>query len=151
LNDEDFLFQLGLIKETDSGRKPIVVSILLFGQDGYLRGLLPCPIIDCQRYLYKSDIQEEGRWHDRVVCEYNLVQTWSTIMEWYYRFAEVPFEVDLQTMQRKDQSVDYIAFREAIVNMLIHQDYSDHTCKPVIQHFIDLIRFWNPGDAFASV
>lgn len=151
LNDEDFLFQFGLLKETPQGRKATVASILLFGQDGYLRGLLPRPVIDCQRYLYKSGSTDQGRWHDRTVSDYNLMQSWMSIMEWYYRFAEIPFEVDPQTMQRKDQPVDYVAFREAIVNMLIHQDYSDHIRKPVIQHFTDLTRFWNPGDAFASV
>lgn len=151
LSDEDFLFQFGLVKETPKGRKPTVASILLLGQDGYLRGLLPRPVIDCQRYLYNAGSTSEGRWHDRTVCDFNLVQTWTAIMEWYYRFAEIPFEVDPKTMQRKDQPVDYVAFREAIVNMLIHQDYSDHTRKPVIQHYSDLTRFWNPGDAFASV
>ncbi len=151
LSDEDFLFQFGLLKETHSGRKPTVASILLFGNDGYLRGVLPRPVIDCQRYLYQSKSTGEGRWHDRTVCDYNLVQTWISIMEWYYRFAEIPFEVDPRTMQRKDQPVDYVAFRETIVNMLIHQDYSDHTRKPVIQHYSDLTRFWNPGDAFVSV
>ena len=112
---------------------------------------MPRPVIDCQRYLYKSEDIGLGRWHDRIVCDFNLVQTWAAIMEWYFRFAEIPFEVDPKTMQRKDQPVDYVAFREAIVNMLIHQDYSDHTRKPVIQHYSDLTRFWNPGDAFASV
>ena len=151
LNDEDFLFQFGLIKNTSKGRQPTVASILLFGEDGYLRGLIPRSLIDCQRYLYKSGSVGEGRWHDRAVCDYNLVQTWRSIMEWYYRFAEVPFEVDPKTMQRKDQPVDYVAFREAIVNMLIHQDYSDHSREPIIQHYSNLTRFWNPGDAFASV
>ena len=151
LSDEDFLFQFGLIKETKAGRKPTIASILLFGSDGYLRGLLPRPVIDCQRYLYKSNSPQKGRWHDRTVCDYNLVQTWSSVMEWYYRFAEIPFELDPQTMQRKDRPVDYIAFRESIVNILIHQDYSDHTRKPVIQLYVDLTRFWNPGDAFASI
>ena len=151
VNDEDFLFQLGLIKETRTGRKPTIASILLFGQDGYLRDILPRPIIDCQRFLYNSTSTNEGRWQDRVVCDHNLVQTWTSILEWYYRFAEIPFHVDPKTMQRKDQPVDYIAFRESIVNILIHQDYSDHTRKPVIQHFADLTRFWNPGDAFAAV
>ena len=50
--DLEFLFQLGLIKDTDKGRKPTIASILLLGQDGYLRGLLPRPVIDCQRYLF---------------------------------------------------------------------------------------------------
>ena len=151
LSDEDFLFQFGLLKETPLGRKPTIASILLFGQDGYLRGQLPRPVIDCQRYLYRSDSNDEERWHDRTVCDHNLVQSWASIIEWYYRFAEIPFEVDPKTMQRKDHPVDYVAFREAIVNMLIHQDYSDHTRKPVIQHYKDLTRFWNPGNAFASV
>ena len=151
LNDEDFLFQFGLIKETPTGRKATIASILLFGQDGYLRGLLPRPVIDCQRYLYHSGAMDGGRWHEGIVCDYNLAQTWTATIEWYYRFAEIPFGVDPKTMQRTDQPVDYVAFREAIVNMLIHQDYSDRTRKPVIQHYSDLTRFWNTGDAFASV
>jgi len=151
LSDEEFLFQFGLIKETGTGKKPTVASVLLFGQDGYVRGLLPRPIIDCQRYLYESDTSEGGRWQDRTVCDYNLMQTWTSIMEWYYRFAEIPFGIEPKTLQRKDQPVDYLVFREAIVNMLIHQDYSDLTRKPVIKHFSDLTSFWNPGDAFISI
>ncbi len=151
LTDEEFLFQFGLIRETPSGRKPTIASVLLFGQDGYLRDVLPRPVIDCQRYLYGSNSTDEGRWHDRVVCDYNLIQTWTAVLDWYYRFAEIPFDVDPKTMQRKDQPVDYLAFRESIVNILIHQDYSDQMRKPVIQHYADLTRFWNPGDAFAAV
>ncbi|MEA1969756.1 MAG: hypothetical protein U9N77_16255, partial [Thermodesulfobacteriota bacterium] len=50
-----------------------------------------------------------------------------------------------------DTPQDYIAFREAIINMLIHQDYADHSRKPAITHFNDSTRFWNPGDASAHV
>jgi ATP-dependent DNA helicase RecG len=46
---------------------------------------------------------------------------------------------------------DYIAFREAAVNVLIHQDYADHSRKAEIRHFTDQTVFWNPGDAFASL
>ncbi|MDA3917249.1 MAG: putative DNA binding domain-containing protein [Deltaproteobacteria bacterium] len=152
LDDLEFLFQIGLIKETNKGRKPTIASVLLLGQDGYLRGLLPRPVIDCQRYLFNyNDYSTEERWHDRTVCDYNLVQSWLAVVEWYYKFAEIPFEVDPKTLQRKDTPPDYIAFREAIINMLIHQDYADHSRKPAITHFNDLTRFWNPGDAFAQV
>ena len=150
LRNEDFLFQFGLIKDTPLGRKPTVASILLFGQDGYLHGILPRPVMDCQRFLYESDLIGEGRWHDRTVCEYNLIQAWTSIMDWYYRFAEVPFKIDPETMQRKDEPVGNMAFRESIINTLIHQDYADHSREPVIQHYADKTRFWNPGDAFAS-
>ena len=32
----------------------------------------------------------------------------------------------------------------------MHQDYADHTRKPVIQLFKDRMRSWNPGAAFVS-
>ena len=37
-----------------------------------------------------------------------------------------------------------------MVNLLIHQDYSDHSRKPEIRHYADQSVFWNPGDAFAA-
>ena len=41
-------------------------------------------------------------------------------------------------------------FREAAVNLLIHQDYADHCRKAVITFFLDEIQFWNPGDVFGD-
>src|SRR3989338_9951830 len=41
-------------------------------------------------------------------------------------------------------------FREAAVNLLIHQDYGDHSRKAVIKFFRDGIQFWNPGDVFGD-
>ena len=148
----EFLFQLGLLRDTKKGRKPTIASILLFGTDGYLRDILPRPVIDCQRYGFKSDAYASGeRWLDRTLCDYNLIQSLRSVLEWYWKFAEIPFEVDPKTMQRKDTPPDYIAFREAIINMLIHQDYTDHSRKAEILHFTDLTKFWNPGDAFTDV
>ncbi len=37
-----------------------------------------------------------------------------------------------------------------MVNLLIHQDYSDHSRKASIHHYTDQTVFWNPGDAFAT-
>lgn len=148
----EFLFQLGLLRETDQGRKPTKAAVLLFGEDGYFRDTLPRPAIDCQRYGFKSgDFTSGERWVDRTICDYNLVQSLRAVLDWYYKFAEIPFEIDPKTMQRRDTPPDYKAFREAIVNMLIHQDYSDHTRKAEILHFTDLTKFWNPGDAFTDI
>lgn len=36
------------------------------------------------------------------------------------------------------------------MNLLIHQDYDDHSRKAVIQFFTDGIRFWNLGDSFGD-
>jgi ATP-dependent DNA helicase RecG len=53
-------------------------------------------------------------------------------------------------LRRDDDPPDYISFREAAINLLIHQDFGDHTRVPVIRIFRDCAEFFNPGDAFAS-
>ena len=36
------------------------------------------------------------------------------------------------------------------MNLLIHQDYGDHSRKAVIKFYRDGIQFWNPGDVFGD-
>lgn len=150
-SDIDFLCEQGLIKETPQGMKASRAAILLFGRDASFRDILPRPVADCQRFGSAYGEYTPGtRWHDRVVPDYNLIRAWQTLLDWYQRIATTPFSVDPITLQRADMPPDYIAFREAVINVLIHQDYSDHCRKPEILHFTDRTVFWNPGDAFAS-
>ena len=85
---------------------------------------------------------------------WSLRQIWfrhgKTLVDRYLQHAERPFVIQPETLQRQDTPPDYIAFREAAINLLIHQDYGDHGRKPVIQFFRDRTMFWNPGDAFAT-
>lgn len=149
--DSEFLFQLGLIRETPAGRKPTHAAILLLGSDGYLRGILPRPIADCQRFGFKYGENPPGvRWLDRVVMDSNIIQAWLAFLNWYMKFSSIPFRLDPMTMERDDTPPDFVAFRESFVNVLCHQDYQDHTRKPEIRHFTDRTIFWNPGDAFAT-
>ena len=150
-SDIDFLFELGLIRETPQGRKATRAAILLFGRDALFRDILPRPVADCQRFGVAFGENSLGtRWLDRLVLDFNLIRTWQALLDWYQRFATTPFSVDPATLQRADMPPDYTAFREAVINVLIHQDYSDHSRKPEIRHFTDRTVFWNPGDAFAS-
>ena len=107
--------------------------------------------MDCQ-WIHRdwSESLQQERWADRLVVDVNLVKTWKLLVERYLQRVEKPFSVDPGTLHRKDRPPDYIVFREAAINLLIHQDYADHTRKPVIQSFGDRTLFWNPGDAFAS-
>jgi ATP-dependent DNA helicase RecG len=150
-NDIEFLFELGLIRETPQGWKASRAAILLFGRDGSFRDIMPRPVVDCQRFGSVFGEYTPGvRWDDRIVLDYNLIRAWQSLLDWYQRVATTPFRVDPATMQRTDMPPDYIAFREAVINVLIHQDYSDHSRKPEIRHFSDRTIFWNPGDAFES-
>lgn len=61
-----------------------------------------------------------------------------------------PSHFDPVTLGRRDDPPGFRVFREAAVNLLIHQDYGDHSRKGVIKFFRDGIQFWNPGDVFGD-
>ena len=92
----------------------------------------------------------DRRWTDRIVVEENLIQAWLTLFARYKQHATHPFGVDAATLRRDDDPPDDISFREAAINLLIHQDYGDHGRKALIRFFRDQTGFWNPGEAFAT-
>ncbi len=151
LSHLEFLHHWGLVVEVGDRLVPTRAAVLLFGTASAVRQLLPRPVVDWQwsRGDWSEELPEE-RWADRLVIETNLVETWKTLVERYLQRAEKPFSVDPETLRREDLPPDYLAFREAAINLLIHQDYADHGRKPVIRFFGDRALLWNPGDAFAS-
>lgn len=151
LSDNDFLTELGLLVEHKGNLLPTLASVLLLGKTSRIRQMMPRPIVDCLRYNFPQDHANIGkRWEKRVTCEFNIVESWKSIVDWYNTFADNPFSIDKDTGQRTDYPPDFTAFREAVINVLSHQDFTDQTRWPVIENFSDLTRFWNPGDAFAS-
>ncbi len=151
LSDRDFLKHWGLVVERDGEPVPTRASILLFGSGSALRQVLPRPVVDIQRIGsdYESERPAE-RWEERALVEENLMTAWRTILEQFRHLPGTAFAVDPETMQRKDRPPDYLAFREAAVNLLVHQDFGDHTRKGSILFFRDRAVFFNPGDAFAT-
>ncbi len=113
--------------------------------------MLPRPVVDWQWHRGDwSDAFDDRRWTDRLVIESNLVEAWKALHNRYLQRAETPFSLDPETLQRADRPPDYTAFREAAINLLIHQDYADHTRKATIHSYDDRTMLWNPGDAFGS-
>ena len=152
LSDIEFLNEWGFVVEANDSLVPTRAAVLLFGKGRYVRQILPRGLVDYQRIDTPFDEwSPDKRWHDRVVVEENIVQAWQVLVEKYMRLAERPFSIDTATLRRHDDPSDYISFREAAINLLIHQDYGDHTRKPVIKIFADRTVFWNPGDAFVTV
>ena len=147
----DFLLNWNYIVEQDGRLLPTRAGILLFGIGRFVRQILPRPVLDYQRIDTRFDLwTAEQRWHDRYVFEENIFQTWQGLVARYMRIAEHPFSIDPTTLRRNDDPPDYVAFREAAINLLIHQDYGDHGRKAVVKIFTDRTIFWNPGDAFAT-
>ncbi|MBK7497320.1 MAG: putative DNA binding domain-containing protein [Candidatus Omnitrophica bacterium] len=152
LSDVEFLNEWGFVVEANGTLVPTRAAVLLFGKGRYVRQTLPRGVVDYQRIDVPFDEWDPvKRWQDRVVIEENILTAWQILVEKYLRLADRPFSIDSSTLRRQDDPPDYISFREATINLLIHQDYGDHTRTPVIQIFADRTVFWNPGDAVATV
>lgn len=148
--DLDFLQHWGYIIDQGGVLLPTRASLLLFGTQPIIIKHLPRMVVDCQ-WINASFDEEllDQRWDDRLVCEDNLFNAWRLLADFYLRHAERPFRIEGEDLQRQDLPADYIAFREACINLLIHQDYGDYNRKASIRFYKDRLVLSNPGDAFA--
>lgn len=153
LSNIEFLQQMACVAEKQNQLIPTRAGILVFGTDAAFRQILKRPIVDFQVYREpKANYSAEVRWADRMtpVPEENLLKTWQALVGFYTRHADHPFAIDPGSLRRADDPPDYISFREAAINLLIHQDFGDQTRSPTIRFFRNQSEFFNPGDAFAS-
>lgn len=153
LSDAEFLQQMACIVEKQQQLVPTRAGILIFGTDAAVRQILTRPVVDFQIYREpKAAYSAEARWFDRLtpVPEENLLKTWQLILSFYSRHAEHPFSIDPGSLRRSDDPPDYVSFREAAINLLIHQDFGEQTRWPTIHFFGDQTEYFNPGDAFTS-
>ncbi|MEI8340122.1 MAG: RNA-binding domain-containing protein [Verrucomicrobiota bacterium] len=150
-DDQNFLHKWGFLVEREGRLLPTRAAILTLGADAYVRQVLPRMVVDLHLYRHNSDEYSPSvRWADRLMVEENLVKAWQGVVDFYFKHSERPFSVDAATLRRSDDPPGYIAFREAAINLLIHQDFGDHTRLPVIRFFQDCTEYYNPGDAFAT-
>ena len=150
-DDTAFLREWGFLVEREGRLLPTRAAIVVLGSGQHVRQELPRIMVDLQLYRHNAaEYAPSVRWADRVPVEANLIEAWKGILDFYLRHSEKPFAVDPTTLRRHDDPPDYISFREAAINLLIHQDFGDSTRVPVIRFFRDQAEFFNPGDALAT-
>ena len=151
VTDIEFLRERGFVAECGDRLAPTRAAVLVFGRARCVRQILPRPVIDLQFIGAGFDEwSPDRRWADRLVVEENLLQAWLALSERYFRHADRPFSRNMQTMRRNDDPPDFVCFREAAINQLIHQDYGDHGRTAFVRFYRDRTVFWNPGDSLAS-
>jgi len=154
LSDLEFLDELGLIREDSDELRPTRAAILIFGTEKSLNRILARNVVDA--FWLSSDYgvsADNGRWQDRRPAEHeslNLFEAWRVLSDRYMYWAEQPFDIDESNLHRNNETPDYIGFREATVNLLVHQDFSDHSRVPKIEFYKDVSRYWNPGDSLVA-
>jgi ATP-dependent DNA helicase RecG len=149
LSDQQYLEEVGLL--CADGRINHA-GALFFGRDRLLARIKPGGVVDFRLVRGPwSEQMPEHRWDDRELCERNLVVTLRAMVERLARLSPQPFEMEAGTARRQADSPDYRVLREALVNLLAHQDYSDQHRTAVILSYDDRVRFWNPGDSFVDI
>lgn len=141
----EFLESVGALgRNRDEGYSGLrLAGLLMFGRAEVICDAVPNYMVD---YQERPEAKAEKRWVDRLVPD----GTWSGNIYDFYRKVyqkltadlKVPFQ--LQDGQRIDDTPVHEALREALVNTLIHADYSGRVSVLVVKR-PDMFGFRNPG------
>ena len=133
--------------DRETGEEGLTLAgLLMFGQWDAIQDAAPHYFVD---YQERPEAKAELRWVDRLVPD----GTWSGNLFDFYRIVyrkltnpdnlKVPFI--LKAGQRQDDTPIHEAIREALVNTLVHADYSGRVSVLVVKR-PDMFGFRNPGD-----
>ncbi len=118
--------------------------ILLFGRDQAIRKLLARNVIDC-RARKNPDV----RWDERRESAGNVIECLKLAIDFFGRHIGID-GTTLEGLKATSGSADYIAMREGLVNLFIHQDYGDPTTVAQIEIMQDQTMFFNAGRSLVS-
>lgn len=93
-----------------------LAGVLTFGNDEVIRGVIPYFAVDV---LLR--INDTERYDDRLRISTNLIDSYSEIMAFISKYISNPFYL------KKDKRIELrnVLFREIVVNMLVHREYSN--------------------------
>lgn len=144
-DDLEFLQSVkGWRRDRQSGESGLTLAgLLMFGRWASIQDAVPHYFVD---YQERPEARAEKRWIDRLVPD----GSWSgNIFDFYRRVyrkltadLKVPFE--LKAGQRQEDTPVHEALREALVNTLVHADYSGRVSVLIVKR-PDMFGFRNPG------
>ena len=118
LTNEQLLQKAGLWKKDfATGQEGYTLAaVLLLGKDETIQQILPHYKIDA---LVRK--QNKERFDDRLYCTTNLIDAYDELMDFVAKHLSDPFY--LEGTQRR--SLRSIIFREILVNMIVHREYTN--------------------------
>ena len=120
-----------------------LAGLLMFGRWSAIQEAVPHYFLD---YQERPEAKTELRWVDRLVPD----GTWTgNLFEFYRRVyrklvADLKVQFSLKGGQRQDDTPVHVALREALVNTLVHADYTGRVSVLVVKR-PDMFGFRNPG------
>ena len=146
LSDHDFLVKVrGWAKDRETGESGLTVAaLLMFGRYESITEEFPNYFVD---YQERPESRTEQRYIDRVCPD----PSWSGNLYDFYRrvypklVQDLKLGFSLKDGVREGESGAHVAVREALVNTLVHADYTVPTATLIVKR-PDLFGFKNPGD-----
>lgn len=147
LEQDDFTFLKSLRgwrRDRSTGEDGLTLAgLLMFGRWSAIQEAVPHYFLD---YQERPEAKTELRWVDRLVPD----GTWTgNLFEFYRRVyrklvADLKVQFSLKGGQRQDDTPVHVALREALVNTLVHADYTGRVSVLVVKR-PDMFGFRNPG------
>lgn len=147
LEQDDFTFLTSLRgwrRDRSTGEEGLTLAgLLMFGNWSAIQEAVPHYFLD---YQERPEAKTELRWVDRLVPD----GTWTgNLFEFYRRVyrklvADLKVQFSLKGGQRQDDTPVHVALREALVNTLVHADYTGRVSVLVVKR-PDMFGFRNPG------
>jgi predicted HTH transcriptional regulator len=148
LNDDEFLRNIGgwTINRETKREGLTLAGLLMFGKLRSVMDAVPNYILDYQERPPDANKDDDRRWIDRVTTDGswsgNLYDFYRTAMQRLTRDLKVPFR--LKGTTRVDDTPVHEAIREALVNAIIHADFTGRVSLYVVKRQ-DMFGFRNPG------
>lgn len=118
--------------------------LLLFGHKKAVAEVLRRGLIDCR---VRKD--PDKRWDERHESSENVLQCLKMALEVLGNHIGID-GVTLDGLQATSGSADYIAVRESLINLFIHQDYKDQSTISQIEISPDRAVFFNAGKSLVN-
>ncbi len=143
---QDFLYHIGAwARDRETGESGITrAGLLMFGSHRPIMEAYPNYMVD---YQERPEAKAEARWVDRLVPD----GSWSGNLFDFYQKVIRKLTVDLKVPfvlegdQRQDDTLVHRALREALVNTLVHADYTGRASVLIVKR-PDMFGFRNPGN-----
>lgn len=121
--------------------------VLLFGKEKIVKQQLRRNMIDCRA---KKDKNPNKRWDERKQFSRNILSCLQEAIVFFGRHTGIG-GVTINGLKATSGSADYIAMREGLVNLFVHQDYSDPGVVGQIEITKDRAIFHNAGKSLVNL
>jgi predicted HTH transcriptional regulator len=112
---------------------------ILFGSERAVRRTLGRAMLDLR--VVEND---EERWKERIECHGNVLSSLRMAVDFVARQLGLG-ENSFDKLNTKTGTADYLAMREALINLFIHQDYEDASAAAQVELRAERATFFNAG------